>query len=177
MQSRQAIASTTPAPKDGPTVKIPNMNPHKVRARLLGTPVPKGREFDDEAGFTLIEIMGTVAIVAVLVLSAVPQLANAMEKAKVQTLINDENILAIQISGDQSLTGNALYNQANLTASCTAIQVSADNAVKVAPNATFTGYIITGYNPGIKNYVVQYDSLGKGAIITKATQAAFANCS
>lgn len=158
-------------------VKLPNINPHKVRARLLGKTAPVGREFDSDAGFTLIEIMGTIAIVAVLVLSAVPQLANAMEKAKVQTLINDANILAIQISGDQSLTGNALYDQVSLTASCNAISLSADNAIKVAPNATFTGYIITGYNPGVKNYTVTYDSVGKGVTITKATQTAFAKCS
>lgn len=160
------------------SVNLPNLNPHKYRAKILGAPATSGREQESDAGFTLIETMGTIAIVAVLLLSAVPQLANAMEKAKVQTLISDANILSIQISGDQSLIGSSLYDQASLTASCNAVaSFSAGNALKVAPNAAGTGYIITGYNPGVQNYTVTYDSLGKGITITKAPQTAFAKCS
>lgn len=179
MQSRQAIASPSPQRKTVFTVKLlRNLNPHLFRSRFLSAPKAKGREHNSDAGFTLIETMGTIAIVAVLLLSAVPQLANAMEKAKVQTLVNDMNILSIQISGDQSLTGGGVVTLAPLQASCNAVtNFSSGNILKVAPNGTGDGFIITAYNPAVTHWVVTYDSAGQGAKIVAGAQTAFAKCS
>jgi prepilin-type N-terminal cleavage/methylation domain-containing protein len=161
-------------------VKLPSLNPHKVRARLFGAPKGQANKNSADAGFTLIEIMGTIGIVAVLALAAVPQLNKAMEKANVQNLISDINNLAIQIEGDQSLVGGGLYTLVNVKASCTALtNLTAGNILKVAPNATGTGYIITGYNPNVRSYSVTYDSLGAGATVAKVATpvAAFTACS
>jgi prepilin-type N-terminal cleavage/methylation domain-containing protein len=161
-------------------VKLSSLNPQKVRARLFGAPKGQASKNAADAGFTLIEIMGTIGIVAVLALAAVPQLNKAMEKANVQNLITDINNLAIQIEGDQSLVGGGLYTLPNVKASCTALtNLTAGNILKVAPNGTGTGYIIDGYNANVRSYKVTYDSMGAGAEVEKVATpvAAFTACS
>jgi prepilin-type N-terminal cleavage/methylation domain-containing protein len=160
-------------------VKLPSLNPHKIRARVFGATRDQASKNASDAGFTLIEIMGTIGIVAVLALAAVPQLGKAMEKANVQNLISDMNNLAILIEGDQSLTGGGLYTPGTLNSSCIAqTAVTAGNVMKVAAISSGTGYQITGYNPVIRGYIVTYDSTGTGANVVKTTtpQVAFAKC-
>ncbi|MCU6480149.1 prepilin-type N-terminal cleavage/methylation domain-containing protein [Arthrobacter sp. A2-55] len=138
------------------------------------------KESRRDAGFSLIEIMAGMAIIAILALAIIPQFSKFFERAAVQNLSQEVSNAALLVDSDHSLSGKAIYAQADITGSAPSsaaaikAQLQTGHALQFAITADTTGYTIVGYSPDVKNYKVTYASNGSqpGLSVTQGTQTA-----
>ena len=136
------------------------LNPSAARARLLKAK-PEDRR---ERGFSLIETMAAMAIVAILALAIVPQFGRYMERAAVQNVISDISSAQLLVASDYALSGKTAYAAADVTASVAATTKNTETTLTSAVNTTTNSYTITGTSLAVKNYTLVFDTnLGKRA--------------
>ncbi|QOT19468.1 prepilin-type N-terminal cleavage/methylation domain-containing protein [Paenarthrobacter sp. YJN-5] len=137
------------------------LDPQEARARIASKEPPKRKRRD--AGFSLIEIMAGMAIIAILALAILPQFSKYFERAAVQNLSAEVSNAALTVDSDYSLTGKAKYVAANVTASVASANKSPETTLTGAVDATGFGYTISGTNTAVTNYCVKYTSQGAAA--------------
>jgi type IV pilus assembly protein PilA len=140
------------------------LDPQEARTRFVpraaADPVQKKRR---DAGFSLIEIMAGMAIIAILALAILPQFSKYFERAAVQNLSAEVSNAALTVDSDYSLTGKAKYVAANVTASVGSVNKSPETTLTGALDSTGFGYTIAGVNTAVTNYCVKYTSQGATA--------------
>ena len=136
----------------------------------------RARRIRRDAGFSLIEITASMAIIAILALAVLPQFGKYFERAAVQNL-SDEVMRGEQtVESDYSLTGQALYLSDNVWASLQSVKRNPathwDGSTMLQSNglsagywanqsgATGAGVLVVGVNPAVKDYNVFYCSVG-----------------
>jgi type IV pilus assembly protein PilA len=141
------------------------LDPQSARARIISKEPTKRKRRD--AGFSLIEIMAGMAIIAILALAILPQFSKYFERAAVQNLSAEVSNAALTVESDYSLTGKAKYLEANVDASVASVNKSPETAltatVDTAGAAAGFGYTIKGTNTAVTNYCVKYTSQGTTA--------------
>ncbi|QOT19467.1 prepilin-type N-terminal cleavage/methylation domain-containing protein [Paenarthrobacter sp. YJN-5] len=152
------------------------LDPHEARTRNTPADRTSGRKRRD-AGFSLIEIMAGMAIIAILALAILPQFAKYFERAAVQNLSAEVSNAALTVESDYSLTGKAKYVAANVTASVASVNKSPESALTGTVDATGFGYTIKGTNTAVTNYCVKYVSQGATAGLKVDSKAANPTCS
>ena len=151
------------------------LDPQAARARMIrrdaATTVPKKRR---DAGFSLIEIMAGMAIIAILALAILPQFSKYFERAAVQNLSAEVSNAALTVESDFSLTGKAKYVVGNVKASVDSVNKSAETALTSAVDTNGFGYTIKGTNTAVTNYCIKYSSQGAtaGLVVTPLGGAA-----
>ena len=139
------------------------LDPQAARARMSrNAPNPLFKKRRD-GGFSLIEIMAGMAIIAILALAILPQFAKYFERAAVQNLSAEVSNAALTVESDYSLTGKAKYVGANVTASVATVNKSPETALTAAVDTNGFGYTIKGTNTAVTNYCVKYSSQGATA--------------
>ena len=138
------------------------LDPHEARTRIAPTRSGLLRKRRD-AGFSLIEIMAGMAIIAILALAILPQFAKYFERAAVQNLSSEVSNAALTVESDYSLTGKAKYVAANVTSSVGSVNKSPETSLTAAVDANGFGYTILGSNTAVTNYCVKYTSQGASA--------------
>ncbi|ACL42120.1 hypothetical protein Achl_4169 (plasmid) [Pseudarthrobacter chlorophenolicus A6] len=153
------------------------LDPQAARARMVSrdaaAPASKKRR---DAGFSLIEIMAGMAIIAILALAILPQFSKYFERAAVQNLSAEVSNAALTVESDFSLTGKAKYVAANVTASVASVNKSAESTLTGAVDGTGFGYTIAGTNQAVTNYCVKYTSQGATAGLVVTPKAGAATC-
>lgn len=130
------------------------LNPNAARTRFLKT-----EELDrKDRGFSLIETMAAMAIIAILALAIVPQFGKYMERAAVQNVIADISSAQLLVDSDYSLTGNSKYSQAGVTASILATKHNPETTLAGTVNVATNSYVINGTSTAVSNYTMSYDS-------------------
>jgi type IV pilus assembly protein PilA len=143
------------------------LDPQDARARIINKEPTQRKRRD--AGFSLIEIMAGMAIIAILALAILPQFSKYFERAAVQNLSAEVSNAALTVESDYSLTGKAKYVDANVKASV--LGTAGAGGVNKSPETTFIpvvdgtgfGYTIRGTNTAVTNYCVKYTSQGATA--------------
>jgi type IV pilus assembly protein PilA len=149
------------------------LDPHAARTRIAPENTAEGRKRRD-AGFSLIEIMAGMAIIAILALAILPQFSRYFERASLNNLSTEVSNAALTVESDFSLTGKAKYVEANIDASVAGVNKSPETSLTASVDATGFGYTIAGTNTAVTNYCTKYVSQGATAglqITKKATPA------
>lgn len=128
----------------------------------------KGR---NDRGFSIIEIMAAMAIIAILALAIVPQFGKYFERAAVQNLMGEMTNAALLVTADHSLTGKTQYTLGTAatkgTVSYSVAQTKIHAESKLVPAVTNGnhGFTITGSNTSgaIENYTLVYYGGNNGA--------------
>ena len=156
------------------------LDPNEARARITPAASTGGRKRRD-AGFSLIEIMAGMAIIAILALAILPQFSKYFERAAVQNLSTEVSNAALTVESDYSLTGKAKYVEANVDASVAGVNKSPETAltatVDTAGATAGFGYVIKGTNTAVTNYCVKYVSQGATAGLKVDSKAVNPTCS
>lgn len=140
------------------------LDPQETRARMTRTadtavPLPRKRR---DGGFSLIEIMAGMAIIAILALAILPQFSKYFERAAVQNLSTTVTDVATTIESDNSLTGKAKFVDTKVTASI----LGANKGTAVITSTIDTngyGYVLRATDADVTNYCVKYTSQGTTA--------------
>lgn len=140
------------------------LSPHAARARFLKT----DEEDRKEGGFSLIETMAAMAIIAILALAIVPQFGKYMERAAVQNVIADISSAQLLVDSDFSLTGNSHYTVAGVSGSVAATKVNPETTLTSTVNLATNTYNIVGKSTAVTNYTMSYDS-GSSVLTVKRT--------
>jgi type IV pilus assembly protein PilA len=158
------------------------LDPRDARARIM-TKEPALRKRRD-AGFSLIEIMAGMAIIAILALAILPQFSKYFERAAVQNMSADISNAALTVESDYSLTGKAKYvlgtaakAGSGVAASVAAANKGADVVITPTVDVNGYGYVLKAVTPDITNYCVKYVSQGANAGLDVTTKAANPTCS
>lgn len=139
------------------------LDPQETRARFVAPKeAPAGRKRRD-GGFSLIEIMAGMAIIAILALAVLPQFSKYFERAAVQNLATEVGNAALTVESDYSLTGKSKYVASNVTASLASANKSSETTFTSTVDTNGFGYVIKGTNVGVTNYCVRYVSAGTTA--------------
>jgi type IV pilus assembly protein PilA len=110
------------------------LDPNEARARVSTTDgIGKKRR---DAGFSLIEIMAGMAIIAILALAILPQFSKYFERAAVQNLSAEVSNAALTVESDFSLTGKAKYDEVKVDASVASVNKSAESGLVATVDAT-----------------------------------------
>ena len=143
---------------------------------VADAPRARGRSRRRDGGFSLIEIMAGMAIIAILALAILPQFSKYFERAAVQNLSQEVMQAAQTVESDYSLTGKALYLSDNVEASLLSVKRNPathwDGSTMLQANGLSAGYwvnqtgvssagfLIQGDNPAVTDYNVWYCSTG-----------------
>ena len=135
-------------------------------------PARRGRD----RGFSLIEIMAGMAIIAILALAILPQFRKYFERAALQNLSQEVQHAAEIIESDHSLSGQAMYSSTGINASLATVKTNPQTTWSgillddtgtghngwglASAGATGPGYLIAGYNPAVTHYNVWWCSNG-----------------
>lgn len=141
------------------------LDPQEAHARMRrekGAPALASKKRRD-AGFSLIEIMAGMAIIAILALAILPQFSKYFERAAVQNLSSEVSNAALSVESDYSLTGKAQYVAANVATSVSSVNKSSETSLSSAIVSGGFGYTISGTNTAVTNYCVKYTSVGSDA--------------
>lgn len=152
------------------------LDPQEARARMHrpGSTPPAGRKRRD-GGFSLIEIMAGMAIIAILALAILPQFSKYFERAAVQNLSADVSNTALTVEADYSLTGKAKYDATAVAASVTSSNKGDGVSITSTVDTNGYGYVLKATTADVTNYCVKYVSQGTGAglqVTKKATPTA-----
>lgn len=139
------------------------LDPQAARTRILNKSTPSARRKRRDAGFSLIEIMAGMAIIAILALAILPQFSKYFERAAVQNLSAEVSNAALTVESDFSLTGKAKYVAANVTASVASVNKSSETTLTSTVDTNGFGYVIKATNVGVSSYCVKYVSQGTAA--------------
>jgi type IV pilus assembly protein PilA len=150
------------------------LDPQDARARIISKEPTKRKRRD--AGFSLIEIMAGMAIIAILALAILPQFSKYFERASLNNLSAEVSNAALTVDSDFSLTGKAKYVQTNVTASVGSVNKDAETVLTGTVDGTGFGYYIKGTNTAVTNYCVKYVSQGATAGLQITTKAANPTC-
>lgn len=148
------------------------LDPQDARARAITG--NRGQRKLRDAGFSLIEIMAGMAIIAILAMAILPQFSKYFERAAVQNLSSTVNQAALTVESDYSLSGKAKYVAANVTASVVAAN-KGDAVLSSTVDTNGYGYVIKATHSDVTNYCVKYTSQGTAAglsVTAKATPTA-----
>lgn len=121
----------------------------------------KRRGHGDE-GFSLIEIMAGMAIIAILAMAVLPQFNKYFERAAIQNLSGEINNAALLVESDHSLTGASGYVFDDVERSVAETEVGAETELlaeldgKLNNKKQSLGFKITGTNTAVKNYDLVY---------------------
>lgn len=129
------------------------LNPHAARARLLGAKATRRN-----AGFSLIETMAAMAIIAILALAIVPQFAKYMERAAVQNVVADVSSAQLLVESDHGLTANSRYGDADVKKSVADTKVNTETTLTASTNAATNTYKIIGTSTAVTSYDIEFDS-------------------
>jgi type IV pilus assembly protein PilA len=152
------------------------LDPHEARTRLDHGHRPVNEQKRD-AGFSLIEIMAGMAIIAILALAILPQFAKYFERAAVQNLSSEVSNAALTVESDFSLTGKAKYVQANVDASVASVNKDSETTLSDTVDASGFFYTIKGVNVAVTNYCLKYVSAGATAGLQVTAKATNPTCS
>lgn len=125
----------------------------------------------NDRGFSIIEIMAAMAIIAILALAIVPQFGKYFERAAVNNLMGEMTNAALLVTADHSLTGKTQYTLGTAatkgTVSYSVAQTQKNPESKLVPAVTNGnhGFTITGSNEAgaIENYTLVYYGGNNGA--------------
>lgn len=131
------------------------LDPHAVRARIAGKPAPEGRA---DEGFSLIETLAAMAIIAIVSLGIVPQFAKYLERAQVQNVINDISSAQILVDSDASLTGSSKLTQAGVTNSVNSTTKNAETTLVGTVNTATNTYTLVATSTAVTHYAISFDS-------------------
>lgn len=136
----------------GTDISIPKREESKAVA-------PKKRR---DGGFSLIEIMAGMAIIAILAMAVLPQFSKYFERAAIQNLSSEMTNAAMLVQSDHSLTGKSKFTLGTLTTKGTVAysvadtQIGAESKLEAAVMPDRLGYTITGTNDSVTNYTLVY---------------------
>ena len=135
-----------------------------VEAGVAVSLAPARRRGRGDEGFSLIEIMAGMAIIAILAMAVLPQFGKYFERAAIQNLSAEINNAALLVESDHSLTGATKYIEGPVTKAGTVMysvagtergkETKLAGAVPAASNAL--GFTVTGTNDAVKNYTLVY---------------------
>jgi type IV pilus assembly protein PilA len=150
------------------------LDPQDARARIISKEPTKRKRRD--AGFSLIEIMAGMAIIAILALAILPQFSKYFERASLNNLSTEVANAALTVESDFSLTGKAKYVATNVTASVASVNKDAETILTGSVDTTGFGYIIRGTNTAVTNYCVKYVSQGSAAGLQIGSKPSSGTC-
>jgi type IV pilus assembly protein PilA len=142
------------------------LDPNAVHAIVTGKPLPEGRRRDE--GFSLIETLAAMAIIAIISLGVVPQFNKYMERAAVQNVISDITSAQILVDSDFSLTGSSAYTSGGVKKSVDDTTKNTETTLVSAVNTATNTYTITATSTAVKNYNISFSSAtGKLSVVRK----------
>lgn len=129
-------------------------------------PAAARRRGRGDKGFSLIEIMAGMAIIAILAMAVLPQFSKYFERAAIQNLSGEISNAALLVESDHSLTGATKYKLADVQRSVAETTVGDETKLEADVINDSLGFTITGTNDAVKNYTLVY--LGADTGITGA---------
>lgn len=142
------------------------LDPNAVHAIVTGKPLPEGRRRDE--GFSLIETLAAMAIIAIISLGVVPQFNKYMERAAVQNVISDITSAQILVDSDFSLTGSSAYTSGGVKKSVDDTTKNTETTLVSAVNTATNTYTIIATSTAVKNYNISFSSAtGKLSVVRK----------
>lgn len=159
-------------------------DPAVVRARLFRGRLPKRSRKDD--GFSMIEIMVAMAIIAILALGIAPQFSKYFERAAVQNMNSVLDTAAMTAQNDHSLTGKVDIVLADITTSLNGVNKGTTSLVSslttvtgAAPAAGAVkekGFMLVATDSEVTNYKSVFCSTGPKAGLRVLPTATAATC-
>lgn len=146
------------------------LNPETFHRTVVMKKKPAARKQNDR-GFSIIEIMASMAIIAILALAVIPQFGRYFERAAINNLMAEMSNAALLVSSDHSLTAKTQYTLGSATTkgtvaySVATVDKSPESKLVVEVTNGGHGYLITGTNTegAIENYTLTYFGGKNGA--------------
>jgi type IV pilus assembly protein PilA len=132
------------------------LDPNAVHALVTGKELPEGRRRDE--GFSLIETLAAMAIIAIISLGVVPQFNKYMERAAVQNVISDITSAQILVDSDFSLTGSSTYTEAGVDKSTADTTKNPETTLVSTVTPATNTYAIVATSTAVKNYNISFSS-------------------
>lgn len=160
-------------------------DPAAVRARLF-----RGRKIDPrkrkDGGFSMIEIMVAMAIIAILALGIAPQFSKYFERAAVQNMNSVLDTASMTVQNDQSLTGKVDTVAADITTSLTGVNkgttslvsslITSTGAASAAGALKDKGFMLVATDTEVVSYKSVFCSTGPKAGLRVLPTATAATC-